>query len=227
MNKIRPIIFAVLLLLATTAKAVHAGPMLKLSPSNESHENGSTFDVLLGVDSGTNKSIAVDAWVTFDPAKLEVVSINAVSSPAFANTMAPQIHNADGAFDISFNASGDSVLSEAVPIKGDLVTIKFKAKSTGTADVRFTCTAGSTIDTNIFDTTGNDVIDCASNVNGSYNITSGSGGNNNTNPTSTPVINNVTTAPGELPRTGGFETTLGLMIFGLVGAMAGVALKWL
>ena len=132
---------------------------------------------------------------------------------------------------MSFNAAGDAGIAEAVAIRGDLAVVTFKAKATGSAAVNFTCTAGSTIDTNIFDTSGNDVIDCASNVNGIYTITAGSGGvtDPTTAPTAVPttVVNNVTTVPGELPRTGGIGATLGLMIFGIVGALAGVALRWL
>ena len=223
MNKIRPIIFAVLLLLATSARAAEAGPMLKLSPASGSFETGSTFKVTVAVDSGTAKSMAVDTFLTFDAAKLEVVSIDAAATPAFVNSMGKNIYNAEGKFDMSFNPSGDAALADSTVIKGDLAVVTFKAKSAGTALVNFTCTAGSTIDTNIFDTTGNDVVDCASNVNGSYTLT----GSTVSGPTSTPVVNNVTAAPGELPKTGGFETTLGLMIFGIIGTLAGVALKWL
>ncbi|MFA7300854.1 MAG: cohesin domain-containing protein [Candidatus Shapirobacteria bacterium] len=225
MNKLCLFVFALFAL--TSVQAAEAGPMLKLSPSSGSYDNGSTFKITVAVDSGTAKSMAVDAFLTFDAAKLEVVSIDAPTTPAFANSMGKNIYNTDGKFDMSFNPSGDAVLSDSVAIKGDLAIVTFKAKATGTADVKFTCVAGSTIDTNIFDTTGNDVIDCTSNQNGSYTINASSSGTTASTPTPTTVVQNVTTAPGELPRTGGFESTLGLMIFGLVGAMAGVALKWL
>jgi len=228
MKKICLAVFALFAL--TSVQAVEAGPMMKLTPSTGSYTNGDTFKVTVGVDSGTAKSMAVDAFVTFDSAKLEVVSIDAPTTSAFVNTMGKNIFNTEGKFDMSFNPSGDAVLSDSAVIKGDLAVVTFKAKATGTAAVNFTCAAGSTIDTNIFDTTGNDVIDCASNVNGSYTIAaSSSGSTTTTNPTATPttVVANVTTVPGELPRTGGMETTIGLMIFGLVGALAGVALKWL
>lgn len=226
MKKICLFIFALFAL--TSVQAVEAGPLLKLSQPDVTPVNGSTFKVTVGVDSGTAKSMAVDAFVTFDTTKLEVVSIDAPSTPAFANSMGKNIYNAEGKFDMSFNPAGDAVLSDSVAIKGDLAVVTFRAKSTGAAEVKFTCAAGSTIDTNIFDTTGNDVIDCASNINGNYTIAAGSSsGGSTTNPTVVPttVVNNVTTVPGELPRTGGFETTFGLMIFGLVGAMAGVALR--
>ena len=229
MKKICLVIFV--FLAVTSVGAVQAGPMLKLTSPTGSYENGTTFKVTVGVDSGTAKSIAVDAWVTFDATKLEVVSIDPASTPAFVNSMGKNIYNTEGKFDMSFNAAGDAGIAEAVAIRGDLAVVTFKAKAAGSAAVNFTCTAGSTIDTNIFDTTGNDVIDCVSNVNGSYTITASPGGATDppTAPTAVPttVVNNVTTVPGELPRTGGVGATLGLMIFGIVGALAGVALRWL
>lgn len=226
MNKIRPIFFVVLALV-TSVQAVEAGPMLKLTSPSDSYENGSTFKVTVGVDSGTAKSMAVDAFLTFDSSKLEVVSIDSVATPAFANSMGKNIYNSDGKFDMSFNPSGDSVLSDSAVIKGDLAVVTFKGKSVGTAEVKFSCTVGSTIDTNIFDVTGTDVIDCASNVNGSYSIIAGANNGSIVTPVPTVAVNNVTVVPGELPRTGGFETTMGLLIFGFVGTFAGFALRWL
>lgn len=221
-------------LAVSQAQAVYAGPLLNLTSPSGSHENGATFKVTVGVDSGTAKSMAVDAFMTFDATKLEVLSIDAPTTSAFVNSMGKNIYNTTGKMDMSFNPSGDAVLSESTAIKGDLAVITFKAKAVGTAEVKFTCTAGSTIDTNIFDTTGNDVIDCASNVNGTYTITAASSGGSTTSgatstvaPTSTSVIRTVTAVPGELPRTGGVGATFGLIVFGLVGALAGVALKWL
>ena len=234
MNKIRPIIFALLAFLTISVKAVEAGPMLKLTPSTKSVDNGSIFPVVIGVDSGTVKSMAVDAFVTFDATKLEVVSIEAVNTgtTAFEFTIGSKnIFNTEGKFDLGFFGLDSANISDATVIKGDLAIVTFKAKAVGTATVKFACVSGSSIDTNIFDTNDipSDVIDCASNINGSYTINASSSSNNDVNPTATPttIVNNVTAAPGQLPKTGGFETTLGLMIFGIVGALAGVALKWL
>ena len=227
MKKFWLILFLVLLFEVKSAVAVMAGPMLKLSPGSGTYNNGSTFEVTIQVDSGTAKSMAVDAWLTFDANKLEVVSIENPASPAFANTMGKNIYNSDGKMDMSFNASGDSTLSESTVIKGDLAVIKFRAKNTGTAQVNFTCQSGSSIDTNIFDIQSVDVIDCASNQNGSYTITGGG-----SEPTSTPVPPQATVTPNdgsgaELPQTGSVGTTIGLLIFGIVGLIAGTILKWL
>ena len=228
MKKSLFILSLVLCLGVFASSAAVAGPMLKLSPSSGSFGNGSTFKVTVGVDSGTAKSMAVDAFLTFDAGKLEVVSVEDPSSPAFTFSMGKNIYNSDGKLDMSFNPSGDSVLGESVAIVGDLAVVTFKAKGTGTAAVNFTCQAGSTIDTNIFDNQGIDVIDCASNQNGSYTITGGGG----SDPTSTPVPPQATVTPNdgsgaELPQTGSVGTTIGLLIFGIVGLIAGTILKWL
>ena len=227
MKKSLFILSLVLCLGVSASSAAVAGPMLKLSPSSGSFGNGSTFKVTVGVDSGTAKSMAVDAFLTFDAGKLEVVSVEDPSSPAFTFSMGKNIYNSDGKLDMSFNPSGDSVLGESVAIVGDLAVVTFKAKGTGTAAVNFTCQAGSTIDTNIFDNQGIDVIDCASNQNGSYTITGGG-----SEPTSTPVPPQATVTPNdgsgaELPQTGSVGTTIGLLIFGIVGLIAGTILKWL
>jgi len=219
MKKILFILILVLCMGATASSAAVAGPMLKLSPSSGSFSNGSTFKVTVGVDSGTAKSM--------------VVSVEDPSSPAFTFSMGKNIYNSDGKLDMSFNPSGDSVLGESVAIVGDLAVVTFRAKGAGTAAVNFTCQAGSTIDTNIFDNQGSDVIDCASNQNGSYTITDS--GPQPTSPpgaTSTPVPPQATVTPNsgsgtELPQTGSVGTTIGLLIFGIVGLIAGTILKWL
>ncbi|KKR67170.1 MAG: hypothetical protein UU09_C0037G0020 [Microgenomates group bacterium GW2011_GWA2_40_6] len=213
MKKSLFILSLVLCLGVSASSAAMAGPMLKLSPSSGSFSNGSTFKVTVGVDSGTAKSMAVDAFLTFDAGKLEVVSVEDPATPAFTFSMGKNIYNSD---------------------VGDLAVVTFKAKGTGSAAVNFTCSSGSTIDTNIFDNQGIDVIDCASNQNGSYTITGDSGPQPTSPPgaTSTPVPPQATVTPNngsgaELPQTGSVGTTIGLLIFGIVGLIAGTILKWL
>jgi len=207
-----------------------AGPLLKFTPSSGSYTNGSTFTVSLGVDSGTEKSAAVDAWVTFDSAKLEVVSIETASNPAFSFALGKNIYNDTGKFDVSC-ASTDMGTYTATILSGDLVSVTFRAKATGTANVNFSCVTGSTVDSNIFNMEAVDVIACASNVGGVYTITAGSdSGTTDTSPTSTPVptsSTSTTTTSEELPRTGSMGTTIGLMIFGIVGVLTSFALRFL
>lgn len=67
--------------------AMAAVPMLKFTPSSGTYTNGSTFTVTVGVDSGTEKSSAVDIWGTFDSTKLELVSIDMPTNPAYSFTL--------------------------------------------------------------------------------------------------------------------------------------------
>ncbi len=212
---------------------VAAGPMLKFVPSSGSYTNGNDFTITIGIDSGTEKVQAVDVWTTFDTAKLEVVSVIKAINPAFDFNMgAANIDEAGGKFDITFSPSAGGATFEAKAVSGDLAVVTFKAKATGTANVNFTCAAGSTIDSNIFNISTNDVIDCTSNLNGSYTITDG--GTSNPDPTATPTTSSNTSNPtavptqaSELPQTGRVETTVGLMIFGIVSVLSSLALKFL
>lgn len=225
MKKIFALTLVVLSLLSIKP-VVAAGPLLKLTPSTGTYTNGSTFTVTMGVDSGTEKSQGVDAWMTFNSGLLEVQSIETASSPAFSFALGKNIYNDTGKFDISCSSTDMSTYGATV-LNGDLVVITFKAKSTGTANVNFSCTAGSTTDSNIFNMTAADVINCASNVNGTYTINAGS----STDPTATPTTSgsSTTTTSGdeELPQTGGIGTTLGLLIFGMVGVLSSLALRFL
>lgn len=212
----------VLFSLLTVKPVLAAGPMLKFSPSTGTYTNGSTFTVTMSVNSGTEKSQGVDAWVTFDASKLEVVSIEKASNPAFAFALGKNIYNDTGKFDVSCTST-DMGTYEATVLSGDLVVITFRAKATGTVNVNFTCSSGSTIDSNIFNMSANDVIDCASNVNGVYTINSGS----SSDPTAVPTITTTSSSSTELPQTGGIGTTVGLLIFGLVGVLSSIALRFL
>jgi len=222
MKKIFCLILVVFSLWSVTP-VLAAGPMLKFSPISGSYTNGSTFQVTVGVDSGTEKSQAVDAWVTFDAAKLEVVSIDQASSPAFSFTLGKNIYNSEGKFDLSCVSNDMSTYTSTV-LNGDLAVVTFKAKATGTAAVNFTCQQGSTIDSNIFNTASSDVITCASNQNASFTITSGGAADPTAAPTSEPE-SGATTAT--LPQTGSTATTIGLLIFGMVGILSSWALRFL
>ena len=199
-----------------------SGPLLRFSPSTGSYTNGSTFTVTIGVDSGSEKSQAVDAWVTFDSSKLEVESIDTASSPAFSFSLGKNIYNSSGKFDITMASTDTSTYSAAV-LSGDLVTVTFKALSTGTVNVNFSCTSGSTTDSNIFNMSSNDVIDCGSNVNGTYTITDSSSSSSSSSATSTPTPTTTST----LPSTGSVGTTIGLMVFAIVGVLSSLALRFL
>lgn len=209
------------------SKAVVAAPHLTLSPAAGNYNTGNQFSVTVGVDSGTEKSAAVDAWVTFDSSKLEVVSVVKAGNPAFPFALGQNIHNSEGKFDISCTST-DMSTYEATAIAGDLAVVTFKAKAEGVAAVSFSCSSGSSIDTNIFNTQAVDVIDCSSNQSGSYTITAGSSSESPTStPTPTTASSTTTTTTSTLPQTGTAEKTIGLLVFGVAAVIGAMVLRWL
>jgi LPXTG-motif cell wall-anchored protein len=211
--------FILLMLFASSVKAAVASPHLSLSPSNGNYSVDDTFTVTVNVDSASEVVGGVDGVGTYDSSKLELTSASKASGMVFEST--------DGGGSCSINTStagkfsftcysNDSLSDKAV--SGSLVVLNFKAISTGTAAVSFTCTSGSTTDSNIVKTsTSGDVIVCGENVNGSYVIGESDGDSTETN----------TPTSSTLPKTGSVSTTLGLVAFGAVSLLSAVFLKFL
>jgi LPXTG-motif cell wall-anchored protein len=196
-----------------------------LTPTSESKTVGSTFKVTVGVDSGADKVIGIDLVGTFDATKLEIESIEKAATLGFAydvTALSPKKDNTAGTFAMTLTPSSDSALTGVVA-KGDLVVITFKGKAVGSGAVNFTCTANSVRETNVINDVASDVVDCATNQSGLYTITAASDGGSpaaTNRPTPLP-----TGAKGrtELPKTGAVETTVLLMLAGII-SLAGVGL---
>ena len=222
MKKIICLILVVFAL--SSASPAFAAPMLKFNPSSGTYTNGSTFTVTVGVDSGTEKSSAVDIWGTFDSTKLELISIDMPTNPAYSFTLNKNI--SDGKFDI-YCPSNVTGTYEETPLNGDMAVLTFRAKAVGTAVANFTCQTGSDTDSNILTMQGVDLINCAANQNGSYTITEGGSGST-VNPTAVPTSgSSASTQSNSLPQTGNAATTIGLLVFGLVGILSSWALRFL
>jgi len=218
-----------MLALAFPAMAM-ATPHFTLNPSSASETTGQNFTVVMGVDSNTDAVIGIDIQGTFDASKLQIQSIDKVSSNGgyqFTYTSSQAIiHNDTGKFELTL-PSADSSVYTGVVAKQDLLTITFKPIASGTATLNYVCAAGSVADTNIINQAGNDVVDCASNQSGSYTIADGSSGSSPTaTPTQTSTIAAATAVPTtSLPQTGGTENTIALLVLGISGMMAAWYLK--
>lgn len=216
----------------TQVRAVLAGPHFTLTPSTGSGTVGSNLDVILGIDSGTEKMVGGDIQLTFDASKMDLVSVSKVASPAFNfeyTSSSASISNTAGTMVLSLLPFDSSVYSGVVA-SGPLLTLSFRPKSTGTATVGFTCVAGAIAkDTNIININTADVVDCGANQSGSYTINAATGGGDNSSPTSTPVptVASASTTTSQLPKTGSLSTTFTLIMVGLISVVGGLALKWL
>jgi len=201
---------------AVEAKAVSK---FTLNPASGTYKVGDNIDVMVGVDSGTDKVYTADLWMVFDASKLEFVDAVVAASPAFLFTKG--VNNSDntaGTLQVQL-APVSSNSNEATTAKGDLVKLTFKAKAVGTGTLSFSCTNGSTIDANIINEDITDVVSCAANQSGSYTIQASTGGDSGTvAPTSAVVA--PTKVPSELPQTGILTPTISLIVIGLVGIIA-------
>ena len=214
------------LLTASSAKAVMAGPHLSFDPSSGNYSLNGTFNVTVKVDSASEVIGGVDGVGTYDSSRLELISATKASGMVFEST--------DGGGNCSIDSStvgkfsftcysNDSLTDKA--LAGSLIVLNFKAKATGTAAVAFTCSSGSTTDSNIVkSSTSSDVIVCGENINGSYTIGEGGGSTATNTPTSTSTTTTTTTT---LPKTGSVGMTLGLIVFGAISLASAVFLKFL
>ncbi len=205
-----------------------AAPRFTLSPTSGNYTVGNNFSVTLGVSSDSEKVVAMDVVAGFDASKLEVVSIDKASNPAFqfaydSNTAI--IHNSSGKFEITLAPNSTSVYDGQVA-NGALLVVNFRAKAAGTASFTITCQSGSVTESNIINQASSDVVDCASNQSGSYTI-SASSSNTTSDPSSTPTptVRATSTSTSELPRTGGAGSTVLLMLVGMASIASALVFK--
>lgn len=171
---------------------------LQFDPATVSATVGQPFDMKINATLGTDPVTSVDVYVLYDPALVEVVS-------AVKGTLFPTVSQ-------SLAQSGKAYISGLVDDpataktgNGTVATITFKAKTNGTATLKFDCTQGSTTDSNINknDAGSTDLIQCSSN--GQSVVTIGGG----TVATATPI-------PSTLPNTG---TLTNIGAYGMMGAL--------
>lgn len=217
---------AACLLLSVGVKAVEAAPHFTFTPPTGTYNLGESFSVILGVASETEKVVAMDVVGSFDASKLEIVSIDKVGTPAmnFAwDSNTPIIHNDTGKFEITLSPMSSSVYDGEVA-NGQLLSFNFRSKTVGVATLNLTCQAGQIVESNIINQSSSDVVNCPSNQSGSYTIQA-VGGETGITPTVAPGTT-VTAAPTtSLPQTGSFDSTLGLMVFGIASILGALFLR--
>ena len=220
----------VCLMFFTSKVQALAVPHFTFTPTSGTYSVGTTFAVILGVDSDIEKVVAMDVVGTFDKDKLELVSINKITTPdpAFqfsydANTAI--IHNDTGKFEVTLSPLSSSVF-DGVVAKQNLLTLYFRPKSSGSAALNLTCLQGAVNDSNILNPSSVDVDSCTANQSGLYTIEPGVGGEVIVTPTKT-VTPVQTKEATELPQTGGLGTTVGLLIFAAVGIISALFLRLL
>jgi len=188
-----------------TPKAFATSPHLELSPSSGSISTSGT-NINVDIDTGGLEAKSAKAVINFDATKLEVTSIQ---EGTFFDEVSYNIYNTTGQVIINANLSLGSAL-ETKTGTGTLATMTVRAKTaSGIANMTFDCTPGSSTDSGINDPTPTDIIDCASNINGSYSLEAGIGIGGAASSAS------ATASPSALPETGITGPTVGLLALAL------------
>ncbi len=195
------------LIFAVSVKTIFAaaGPRLYLDPATDSVESGSQFTVKLFIDTGTKLTVAADAKISFPKAKLEVVT---VKSGTYFDSVSKIIGNQTGNLEIH---AYNKVQSETKTGQGELAEITFKSLSPGSAVIDLVCNDGSTIDSNIADVSGNDMIDCTQ-TSGSEISVAQAGVVGAATPTPT---------PSKLPQAGNMNPSIMLLAVGSLALIVG------
>lgn len=227
MKKTVLILSLVLAFLVVSTRAAEAAAYLMVSPGSKTYSVDDTFDVILGIDSGGEIVGGADGVGTYDSSVLELVSISQASNMVFTNTEGGGSCGLDNNIgEFSFSCYSNDAFSDTTAV-GNLVTITFKGKSAGTGVLNYTCSSGSTTDSNIVkSSTLTDIISCSENQSGSYTISGSSTSETTTTPTST-SISTETETETELPQTGSLGVTLGLIAFGSISLLSALFLKFL
>lgn len=182
-------------------------PRLYLDPGFDSVESGSQFTVKLFIDAGTKLTVAADAKISFPKAKLEVVTVKA---GAYFDSVSKIIGNQTGNLEIH---AYNKVQGETKTGLGELATVTFKSLSPGSAIIDLICNDGSTIDSNIADVSGNDIIDCTQTAGSEISI-SQAGAQAAGAATPTPT-------PSELPVAGNMNPSIMLLALGSLALILG------
>ena len=159
-----------------------------LDPSTATKNVGEEFTVNLNIDTQSKAVASADVKLTFDSTILELVKVD---KGDFFSDEADYIGAGTlyvgGFFREQYVTKNGS---------GKLATLTLKGKTVGSSPLSFTCST-QTNDSNIFDSSANDVINCSGIQNGSYTITGGSSPTGTPMPTLTP-----TSTPTPTPTTG-------------------------
>jgi hypothetical protein len=207
------IFFVSLCLFSLAAKAYAAEPHLEVSPSSGTISTSGT-DIDVNIDTGGLEAKSAKAVINFDSTKLEVVS---VTEGTFFDEVSHNIYNSSGEVVINANLSLGSSL-ESKTGTGTIATLNIKSKlDSGTGNLTFDCTEGSSTDSGINDPTPVDIIDCTANINGSYTLGSSTG--ETTASPAPSASSSITGGPqpsaSSLPTAGTVTPTLSLLLIGL------------
>lgn len=176
--------------------AYAAGASLSLTPATVTAAAGQTFTVSVRLDTDGASTDGARAVILFDKDKLTANKVTPGTIYKDYPENAQTVDNAQGVVRIS----GIADTSKTYSGSGTFATIEFTAKGSGTANIKFDFTAGSTTDSNVADSsTYSDILSAATGT-----IVTIGGGQGQT----------PATGGGKLPNTASMSQTLALASMG-------------
>lgn len=183
-------ILIALVIFFSSAKAVLA-QFFTFSPTNLTKKVGEQFTVVLNIDTEGKQVKGADAKISFDTSVIEVVS---VEKGTFFPKGGYNVDMDTGKIYISYGFDQVYTTNSGT---GSFATLTLKGKKAGTGNLTWVCST-QTSDTNVWDASSNDIVNCSSTTTGNYTIIdsgdstssptpapTGAGG---TNPTATPSV---------------------------------------
>ena len=170
---------------------------LRFDQTSASTNNGSTFQIAVVVEPGSDSLRSVDAYVLYDSSLLKA---NSVSSGSLFPTVSNDISTSGKVYIAGMvNDVGSSISTS-----GTLATITFQGLKNGSGTLSFDCNLSKVVKNDINAT---NVIVCSQN--GTASVTVGSGGSSG----------------GTLPQSGVFDNVVKFAVPGMILLILGGALR--
>lgn len=191
-----------------------------LHPSSGSYS--SEFNLEIRINSGGQDIGGADVFLEFPQNLVKIANVTKGNSFPELSSL---IKNEQGKLRLTAYFPIEQANNSFNQEDGLIATIKFLPQNSGTASITFLCSNQATNDSNIVQkTTNQDIIDCNSNINGSYTLSlAGVGSYTTATPTPTPTstISPVSPTP-TIPTTGIFTPTIGFFSLGFVLFLSGL-----
>ncbi len=164
-GNIKSIILLVGILLSLIFPASARAAFFTLDPMSASINVGERKEISLSLDTEGYNTDGVDLLINFDPALLEIESIDFSD---IYNLNDSEIDSDKGSIKIYSTMDNPNYHFKGI---GDLAKIHIYAKSAGESELGFVCSSGETAtDSNIWHSAEGDIINCSKLVNGEYSL---------------------------------------------------------
>ena len=175
---------------------------MKFDNTTATVSTGSTFQIAVIVDPGSDSINATDIYVTYDSALLKATAVS-------AGSLFPTVSNDIATSGRVYIAGMVNDPASSVSTSGTVATITFEGLKDGSATLSFDCNLSKIVKNDINAT---NVINCSQN--GTSSVTVGAGG---ANPTA---------APTTLPESGILDNLVKFAIPGIILLLLGSALRF-